>query len=141
MRLSDAMVLGSTTCEMKAGDINSCAIGSALNALGVRKHAMGDTIHDAYNRYYAARKLWPWLDDTVAGIGQPSNAAYRITYGKVIVQVFDDWVVNGVQTFDQLVEMVRQCEPDCGACGRVACMCGLERASETKEPAVEIVSA
>jgi hypothetical protein len=40
MRASEAMMLGSATMKMVAGDINSCAIGAALNAMGCEQHGV-----------------------------------------------------------------------------------------------------
>jgi hypothetical protein len=38
MRLSEAIMLGSATVKMAAGDWNSCALGAACNALGMARH-------------------------------------------------------------------------------------------------------
>ena len=35
MRLSTAMMLGSTTCKMVPADWNSCGLGCAANAVGI----------------------------------------------------------------------------------------------------------
>ena len=89
MKLSEAMMLGSTTVKMVAGDWNSCVLGAACNAMGVAKHKSlyetmmesGFTLADmkmvdgkpeitfkgckereeTVNRRLKVVELWPWL--------------------------------------------------------------------------------
>ena len=57
MKLSEAMMLGSTTCKMVRGDWNSCALGCAGNAVGI---ANFDTIKGE-GRIFPIYDYWPWL--------------------------------------------------------------------------------
>lgn len=98
MKLSTAMMLGSTTCKMKPGKISSCAIGAALNALG----------EPVKGRYGRAEELWPWLSTEYFG---------------VITAKFDTEVCYGHMTLEQLVDYVRSVEPSCGECNRFNCSC------------------
>ena len=80
MRLSDAIMMGAATCEMRPGDINSCAFGAALNAQGVelfdpciQQLIAGQPEENMYDygpRYLAAIKLWPWIKE-----GRPNTHA------------------------------------------------------------------
>jgi hypothetical protein len=104
MQLSTAMMLGSTTCRMKWGDIQTCAIGAALNALGEPKK----------HRYERAVEVWPWLDAP-----SPHDTDHLMD----IYSKFDGPVCRGEMTFEQLVDYVRSIEPSCGECNRFICAC------------------
>jgi hypothetical protein len=145
MRLSEAMMLGSATCVMVPGDINSCALGAACNAIGMRKHAaildvllalkepLGARLAvrpiSGFDRVPALMAVWPWLSDSHHG---RVNGLYLVcdrrlgpvNYGTLIAQRFDDEVCSGRMTFEQLVDLVRAAEPECGDCCRFACVCG-----------------
>lgn len=102
MRLSEAMMLGSTMCKMEEGNWDSCALGSAANAIGLeKKHNTDERIDEIYS-------AWPWLRG-----GQISGIWVR----------FDHCVVPGLMTLEQLVDYVRSIEPSCGECNRFECTC------------------
>lgn len=103
MRLSEAMMLGSTTCKMVPGDWDSCALGCAGNAIGLpsmRKTGM---------RIHHIVEAWPWLQ--------------RNRSGGIIADKFDNQVCRGLMTLEQLVDWVRFVEPKCGDCNRYECTC------------------
>lgn len=108
MKLSEAMMLGSVTCKMVPLNMNSCAFGAALNALGVPQE------EPSYMRYPSLRRLFPWLIDDESRL---SDQAKEI-YGR-----FDYEVCEGEMTLEQLVDYVRSIEPDCGECNQFACIC------------------
>lgn len=106
MRLSEAMMLGSTTCRMIAGDINSCALGAALNAVGFP--AIDHNVGGSYARYDELRRLWPWLER-----GGYRDSHFAMCSGlSAIYDMFDWQVCRGKMTFEQLVDYVRSIEPD-----------------------------
>lgn len=106
MKLSDAMVLGSTMEPMHMMDYETCALGVAMGAAGVTK---GDRSSDVLIR------LWPWLAE------RTSLAPHRWTapmYGR---QRFMDSISRAAiltemhpdeLNFEQVVEFVRQNEPE-----------------------------
>lgn len=116
MRLSTAIMLGAATCKMEAGNINSCAYGAALNAMGIPLEV--DGMQDGGPRYFAIEGLWPW---TVDGELWHREAAKVIT-------LFDSRVCDGRMTLEQLVDWVRSVEPDCD-CNRFNCTCTKEDAA------------
>jgi len=116
MKLSEAMMLGSTTCKMEAGDINSCALGCAGNAVGVPQMFRVDGSSDS-GRYFEIAKIWPW-------ILEPAVKGARFTdKGWLVWAKFDTLVCRGSMTFEALVDYVRSIEPDCGKCNRFDCTC------------------
>lgn len=100
MRLSTAMMLGASTCKMIPGDINSCALGAALNAVGA---ARVDGIFDM-SRVVESKRLWPWLTEICP--------CCSFAYGSHIAITFNTKVCKGEMTFEQLVDWVRSVEPD-----------------------------
>lgn len=110
MRLSEAMMLGSTTCKMVPGDWNSCALGCAGNAVGIEEYA---TFQGRGREEVIAIK-WPWIearnDDGNRWMGE---IWYR----------FDHDVCDGNMTLEQLVDYVRSIEPECGTCNSFQCSC------------------
>jgi len=139
MRLSEAIMLGSTTVKMKAGDWNSCAFGAACNALGIRQDGelehtelttsylnhYADVTWDKiklFRRQEAIEKLWPWLcRPTSFRMSHPSTILEPCIDGYAIVesycwlgaitQAFDYLVVPGHWTLEALVDWVRSIEP------------------------------
>lgn len=110
MKLSEAMLLGSVTCKMEPGNLDSCALGCAGNAVGIPSvEQIGFK-----PRWIAISERWPWIRDEV----EP-----RYTYRAAIWGAFDGPVCNGRMTLEQLVDYVRSIEPDCGVCNRFACSC------------------
>ena len=99
MKLSDAILLGSTFVEMLPGCWDKCALGAAAQAVGIRPH------HEDICAY------WPWL--AVDDCGPMCT----------IAAWFDDRVCNGKMTMDQLIKAVRQEEPACGECNTRKCCC------------------
>ena len=116
-KLSEAIMLGSATCKMVAGDINSCAYGAALNAMGVEKAPVEndmDWFIDGQSRMEAIKQLWPWTY---------GNSPISISpLAQTIWQKFDDEVCGGKMTLEQLVDYVRTIEPECGECHRFDCL-------------------
>jgi hypothetical protein len=111
MKLSTAMMMGSATVKMEAGNWNSCAIGAALNAMGVPQgndESGIDRVIDA-----AFDPLWPWLRSKDPRQSQLAH----------ITLLFDKSVCTGKMTFEQLVDYVRSIEPECGECNRFQCSC------------------
>lgn len=104
MRLSDAIMLGSTTCKMVPCDIDFCAIGAALNALGIPK-SLDLCLAPVRHRGNIAMRIWPWLS-------KPSHpSVHTWSYFNLIAFRFDNQVCNGLMTLEQLVDYVRSVEP------------------------------
>jgi hypothetical protein len=118
MRLSEAMMLGAATCKMEAYDIDTCALGSALNAVGVPQRSWDPL--DSIFRYRQVESRWPWVYSSPVGLTQ-------------IVDLFDRKVCSGEMTFEQLVDYVRSIEPDCGNCNRFDCTCTKTKAETTED--------
>jgi hypothetical protein len=120
VRLSSAMILGSTMVRLKPSSWHSCALGAAGKAVGILPNpdAPGKVVE-------AILDQWPWLE---ANNEQPMIE---------ITTLFDQRVCRGDMTFDQLVEYVRQIEPPC-PCGVRDCVCSrveglLETVTEPEE--------
>lgn len=111
MRLSEAIMLGSATCRLVSGDIDSCAIGCALNAEGVARGGR--------ERYHAASRNWPWIGTIIDG---GSGRFYIPEAMGNITRRFDNFVCEGTMTLEQLADYVRSIEPDCD-CNRFNCDC------------------
>jgi len=105
MKLSEAMMLGSTTCKMLPADINSCALGCAGNAVGIPLCVARE---GGWQRLQAIQDRWPWLSDSLS---------------EVIWTLFDNHVCCGEMTLEQLVDYVRSVEPACGECNQFECSC------------------
>jgi hypothetical protein len=122
MKLSEAMMLGSVTCKMEQGNLDSCAFGSALNAIGCKEEGMA--------RWVSIAKAWPWttVEDTHCLM---TNLACTI-YEK-----FDLKVCCGEMTLEQLADYVKTIEPSCGECNRFDCPCVKAEAA----PVAELVTA
>lgn len=131
MKLSEAIMLGSTTCKMIPEDINSCALGVACNALGIPVHERASVTMDpctglgrfaslvikpGFNRYHAVSRLWPWLNEFPGLAAKPN-------YGQKITRLFDTDVCLGRMTLEQLADYVRSVEPECGECNQFMCTC------------------
>lgn len=129
MRLSEAMLLGSTTCKMVPGDWNSCALGCAGNAVGLAPgvKAKGE------DRAKLIHAVWPWLADS------PNLMSSGEEIVGLIWQQFDYDVCGGTMTLEQLVDYVRSIEPDCGECNQFQCSCP-QTAAVTEDEAVLINS-
>lgn len=154
MKLSEAIMLGSTTVKMVPGDINSCALGAACNAMGVGKHHEArvkvrdegeDNLHWTtlagrraglspvidviiLDRYEELRKLWPWIRTEMPHVGslQEYQSCFTMSYAHWIVRTFDAVVCHGGTTLEWLVDQVRAVEPDCAECNRFNCKCAEE---------------
>lgn len=130
MRLSEAIMLGSTTCALEPQNWNSCAYGAALNANGVARCAELMVLNDEKNlevhadwapRIDAIGELWPWTwdvrDDDLSDLAS------------TVYEMFDEDVCDGKVTIDALVDYVRSIEPDCD-CNRFNCTCKEANAEE-----------
>lgn len=107
MHLSTAMMLGSTTCKMEAGNWNSCGIGCAGNAIGIPNTENPD------DRLVPLFNAWPWLSDEW-----------------FVWVIFDTKVCAGKMTFDAYVDWVKSIEPSCGDCNEFVCKC-VQKMDET----------
>lgn len=114
MRLSDAMVLGSTLVKMHPGCWETCAIGAAASAVGI-------PVDDA--RVESIIDEWPWL--------QANNDRYFME----ILTLFDQKVCQHRMSMEALIAYVRQIEPPCD-CGVRDCVCA--RVEGLMPPAVEV---
>jgi hypothetical protein len=154
MKLTDAMVMGSVFAESKRGDIDSCALGMAGNAVGIPSTAMAVRTAYAESRAPTPRLLlifeqWPWLSKECwatytyglrthpDGTRWVTVAFIAETYGHWIASTFNDLVCRGQMTLEQLVEQIRAFEPECGECNRFECCCRPSQvAVETKPEAL-----
>lgn len=110
MKLSDSIILGSTTCKLKVGDLNVCAVGAAANAVGL---PLMKNSRD-FSRLEAVYNYWPWLyGDNSSGLRHMGEIAY----------LFDGQVCRGEMTLEQLADYVRTIEPECGECNQFKCTC------------------
>lgn len=125
MRLSEAIMLGITTVKLQAKNINSCAIGCALNAMGIPMVERPFELSGHAVRNREAIKLWPWLGSIEFGSPQFNG------YGRRIWAMFDLEVCTGEASIEQLVDDVRKCEPDCDCC-RFGCDCAQTPAEVTE---------
>lgn len=120
MKLSEAMMLGSVTCKMEPMDINSCAYGCALNALGVPEEETRLQGGEIVFRYEKVRRIWPWTTDDGFSMSRLGQSVY---------EKFDLEVCTGEMSLEQLVDYVRSIEPDCGECNRFECTCVVRNSS------------
>lgn len=123
MKLSEAIMLGSTTCRLEPMNLNHCALGCAANAMGMPKHE--PFTKRAWDRVNAIHKEWPWIIRSPGGV--------REEYGFQITRMFDGEVCLGFKTLEQLVDWVRSVEPDCGECNRFDCTCTKTTTETTQE--------
>lgn len=117
IKLSEYIMLGIGTVEtMVAGDINSCALGIALNAAGVP--AINKVSWMSVNaRYFALYVMWPWLSEPV----EPTS---RVDWCDAVWTRFDNCVIRDrSMTIEQLADYVKSVEPECGECNRFKCTC------------------
>lgn len=145
MKLSEAIMLGSATCKMVAGDINSCALGAALNAVGAERHTLSISIKRVgslewsitagNDRYHALLERWPWLFAAA-----PGQASWSPSYGMIVADLFDAHVVWGDMTLEQLADAVSAVEPQC-ECNRFDCGCLVSDREATSVEAVGAVGA
>lgn len=125
-KLSEAIMLGIGTVEhMEIGNINSCALGVALNAVGVPAAnrlialALSGAVRLTLSaksvnaRYQALYYIWPWLEGTIG----------LRTWSYEIWHRFDNHVSEGLMTIEQLADYVRSVEPECGECNSFQCVC------------------
>lgn len=125
MKLSEAMMLGSSTCKMVPADWNSCALGAAANAVGI-PFAKDHTEESA--RIDAMIKYWPWLYDD-KGYTQEFHTIWA---------TFDDRVCKGLMTYEQLVDYVKSIEPECGECNQFKCTCTNTKDQEPVAATVQV---
>lgn len=129
--MSEAMMLGSTTCKMEAANINSCTLGAAMNALGVPEHSkrtvkiysLGLRLTTGFDRYEALLEQWPWTYDPAPSVSLAWGSTLARTYGSIIAWLFDNSVVEGRMTLEQLADWVHDIEPECGECCAFDCAC------------------
>lgn len=118
MKLSEAMMLGSVTVKMVPGDINSCALGAAANAVGIPP--IPEAFGRDMTRIKAIWKRWPWLQSQQCTCGDvfcTGISSFCIAYK------FNRHVCYGTMTFEALVDWVRSVEPACGECCQFECAC------------------
>jgi hypothetical protein len=111
MKLSEAMLLGSTLVKMEACELSSCAYGAALRAVGILPHRL---------TYVTVAERWPW---TAADMDSPLTSGMLNEAGCSVYEKFDFDVCTGRMTFEQLVDYVRSIEPECGRCNSFQCVC------------------
>lgn len=139
MKLSEAMMLGSVTCEMKAADLNVCALGAAANAVGLPKK------EDCYfgNRLHVISNRWPWIRETSNGkhghsdeyVSRFGGNPRESSWAEQIFYRFDRSVVwERSMSLEQLVDYVRSIEPTCGECNRFECTCAPEESTAKEQP-------
>jgi len=152
MRLSEAIMLGSTTCVLEAGDWNSCALGAACNALGVPADFIGTEVTLMKQKFRVREfiredeiaKYWPWLTGELSffvafeGVDRFSQEPWLAsTWLEMIYVAFDDLVACGHWSLEALVDWVRSVEPECGECCEFECTCGEEDQAEAVRAAKE----
>jgi hypothetical protein len=137
MKLSEAMMLGSATCQMVEGNWNTCALGAAATAAGVRLY-LDDQWNDdgdlesLDDREREIVAMWPWIDNPTT----PPEELRDPTWKEAIFNRFDDGVCKGGMTFEALVDYVRSIEPECNECNRFECSCQKASAKESISEAV-----
>ena len=130
MKLSEAMLLGSATCKMVAGDWNSCALGAAGNAVGIPQ------FDNILARALWIQDTWPWLRN-ISRVQEYKGAELTINYCEEIWTRFDNEVVGGAMTLEQLVDYVKSIEPQCGECNKFECTCVKAEVEQTEGVTVE----
>lgn len=138
MKLSTAMMLGSTTCRMEPGEWNTCALGAAANAVGLcpvfSTTLFGQPVDCTNVRIDQLNKTWPWLELSLAD--EPVDEESK---GNEIWRLFDEEVCDGTMTFEQLVDYVSKIEPHCGSCNRYDCRC-VQKMDSQNAPQTEAVT-
>lgn len=107
MRLSDAIGLGRTLVRVhRAGDIRGCALGMSFLAIGGNPADVGPN-------FESIKAEWPWLKERrFDPLYSPNNSSANfIAYCKSVWLRFDDLVMGGGMTLDQLIDWVRSVEP------------------------------
>lgn len=94
MLLSDAVMLGSVSVKLQAGDWNNCGLGAAATAVGVPCMQHG---------------RWPWLAKNFNLMN--------------LARMFDDRVSHGDLSLEEFVAHIRSIEPPCGECCDFDCVC------------------
>jgi hypothetical protein len=127
MKLSEAMLLGDSlrrrTNEIylqqdpeHEGEWCGCAVGGALLALGRGRARLGKPENNVDAKY----SIWPWLvEPDLANYGRPFEGSVEHAEN---VASFEN-VMQGKNSFEQLVDYVRSIEPDCGECNQFQCTC------------------
>ncbi len=132
MRLSEAVILGDTLRrrsptlfidEDENGSKCGCAIGGATLAMG----KCGNRDHEEF---------WPWLSD----IAYKHPSDYDITWESAIgIYGYKGKpsflrVCDGLANLEQLVDWIREVEPECDKCCRFECTCAdIESLPKTAE--------
>lgn len=112
MKLSEAMMLGSGKCKMIPKELDTCALGVALWAIGMPTKEHGISL------YSNVRKAWPWLNLLANGSVWD--------FMETVYERFDGEVCSGKLSYEQFVDWVRSIEPDCGECNQFVCICQKE---------------
>lgn len=132
MKASEALSLGRTiTDNPKAHDINSCAVGMILNACGVPQYRPDFWLTQPnLNRVQEVIDRYPWLVDQL-----PESFPYHLplqackskllegTYYNWVITAFNNLVMAGTMTLDQLHDIIAEVEPACGICNEFDCSC------------------
>lgn len=121
MRLSEAFMLGITTCKLEMRNLDSCAYGCALNAMGVPQTGIPvleqryevKAVRDRWQKVY---ELWPWTKPV------DSDWACVSVLASEVWMKFDFDVCQGNMTLEQLHDYIKSIEPDCD-CNRFDCNC------------------
>ena len=119
MRLSEAILLGATTISLEPGNIDSCALGSAANAVGLPSTSDLIPANPSLSelaRYHLIFEEWPWLKNKWGMVD------HGWEYYLDIARKFDTQVCTGKMTIDQLSDYVRSIEPNCD-CNTFECCC------------------
>lgn len=125
MKFTEALVLGSTVLQPKAGmylsedNSKGCAIGMAGYAIGLRARILGPVLKDDFDTG-AVQAHWPWLKQRIPSVcvcvNIPSVSNHSVTIFEFIVHMFDIHVTGHVArkndpwSFEQLVEAIRKLE-------------------------------
>jgi hypothetical protein len=106
VRLSEAIRMGSLLIEEpRATDINACAVTMACNAIGVQVESE-PLAKDYYNHLL---ENWPWLQGKT--VTCPFKR-YELTGTTIVWLPFDQYVMSGKMTIDQLADWIRSIEPE-----------------------------
>src|SRR4051794_25865946 len=93
MRLSEAIRLGSLAIQNpRAANVETCAIGMACVAVGVERH------------YDTLTRVYPWID--------MREADKKSKYITRIWATFDDRVMDGLMTLEQLCDRIKSWEDE-----------------------------
>ena len=109
MRLSDAIGLGRTIVKAKSHTVltkdnsQGCAVGMALVAVGKKYNCDNDW--DVNPLYKQFDDEWPWTKNRITMDGD------CIIFVVALFRQFDNKVMTGHWTLDQLIDWVRSVEP------------------------------